>query len=255
MWPNLLALAGAALLLAIVPGPSTAVILRQALRNGRRAALAATLANEVGALCWALAASFGVSALVAASHVAYDVLRVAGALALVALGVQALWRSRRADSVGDEAREGDGADDMATSSAAMSSAMRAQVDEVNTTPTPSTASTALDTRRGAPRRKAPDDIWQAFRMGLVTTLANPKAAVFAASFLPQFVPAHAPVLATLLLLAVEWVFVDLCWYVVLIWLVSWARNWLTRSTVRRRLEQTTGLALIGFGARLAFERS
>lgn len=244
MWPNLLALAGAALLLAIVPGPSTAVILRQALRNGRRAALAATLANEVGALCWALAASLGVSALVTASQVAYDALRVVGAVALVALGVQALWRSRRGEGVGRRAHAHD-ASDATDRDDIMSSGVGAHADA---------ASTALDAGRVATRRNASGETWQAFRVGLVATLANPKAAVFAASFLPQFVPAHAPILATLLLLAVEWVLVDLCWYVVLIWLVSQAHDWLTRSTVRRRLEQVTGLALIGFGARLAFER-
>ncbi|HET9111409.1 MAG TPA: LysE family translocator [Ktedonobacterales bacterium] len=244
MWPNLLALAGAALLLAIVPGPSTAVILRQAVRSGRRAALAATLANEVGALCWALAASLGVSALVTASQVAYDALRVVGVVALVALGVQALWRSRR----GEDARHGahaHDASDAADTAVTMSSGAGAQAD---------TASIALDARCGATRPHPPGETWRAFRVGLVTTLANPKAAVFAATFLPQFVPAHAPILATLLLLAVEWVLVDLCWYVVLIWLVSQAHGWLTRSAVRRRLEQVTGLALIGFGARLAFER-
>lgn len=244
MWPNLLALAGAALLLAIVPGPSTAVILRQALSSGRRAALAATLANEVGALCWALAASLGVSALVAASQVAYDALRVVGAVALVALGVQALWRSRRGAGAQRRAHGRDITDETETG-ATLLSGVGAQADAT---------SPALDARSGATRRDAPDETWRAFRVGLVTTLANPKAAVFAASFLPQFVPAHAPVLATLLLLAVEWVLVDLCWYVVLIWLVSQVSAWLTRSAVRRRLEQVTGLALIGFGARLAFER-
>jgi hypothetical protein len=93
--PNLLACASAALLLAMVPGPSTAVVLRQTLRSGRRAALAATLANELGSLFWVLAAAVGLSALVAASQLAYDVLRLVGALVLVALGAQSLWRARR----------------------------------------------------------------------------------------------------------------------------------------------------------------
>ncbi len=251
MWPNLLALAGAALLLAIVPGPSTAVILSQALRSGRRAALAATLANEVGALCWALAASLGVSALVAASQVAYDILRVVGALALVALGIQALWRSRRASRAGRDAREAAGG---AGGIVANSPAPHAHKDALDVMPESPTSSTGLDATRDATPRAEPHETWQAFRAGLVTTLANPKAAVFAATFLPQFVPAHAPVLATLLLLAVEWVLVDLCWYIVLIWLVGHVRLWLTQAAVRRRLEQATGLALIGFGTRLAFER-
>jgi threonine/homoserine/homoserine lactone efflux protein len=45
---SFLAFAGAALLLAMVPGPSMAVIVRQTLRHGRGAGFAATLANEGG---------------------------------------------------------------------------------------------------------------------------------------------------------------------------------------------------------------
>lgn len=236
--PNLVACAGAALLLAIVPGPSTAVILRQTLRSGRRAALAATLANEVGALSWALAAAVGLSALVAASQAAYDALRLVGALVLVYLGVQSLWRSRRRAA---PTRTITGAAEAVAGSAAGARASEPQ---------------AAMSRDGdaPPASNPPGETWRAFRVGLVTTLANPKAAVFAASFLPQFVPPHAPVLATLLLLAVVWVLVDLCWYGVLVWTVSRAHKRFARSGVARRLEQATGLVLIGLGTRLAFER-
>lgn len=265
--PNVLACAGAALLLAIVPGPSTAVILREMLRSGRRAALAATLANELGALVWALTAAVGLSALVAASQVAYDVLRVVGALVLVFLGAQSLWRSRRAtprpaatgvnvgaSGAGTVAKAGTSATadesraDDARSGAGHGHAEPATgpaITAANRTAT-STAASAASSPSGQTRR--------AFRVGLVTTLANPKAAVFAASFLPQFVPPHAPVLATLLLLALVWVLVDLCWYGALVWTVSQAHERFVRSGVGRRLEQVTGLVLIGLGARLAFER-
>ena len=48
---------------------------------------------------WAAAAIAGVSALLAASETAYDVLRVAGAAYLVWLGLQALWSARRQEAV------------------------------------------------------------------------------------------------------------------------------------------------------------
>ena len=50
------------------------------------------------------------------------------------------------------------------------------------------------------------------------------------------------------------VLVDTSWYVVLAWLVSLARRVLTRPALRRRLEQVSGLAMVGFGVRLAVER-
>ena len=87
----------------------------------------------------------------------------------------------------------------------------------------------------------------------MTILANPKAAVFAASFLPQFVPAHAPMLPTLLLLSLTWVVMDTGWWVTLAWAVQRAQRVLTRPSVRQRLEQASGALLIGLGIRLALE--
>lgn len=82
--------------IAMVPGPSTAVVIRQTLRAGRRSAFGATMANQLGLLFWALAATFGLSSLLAASHVAYDAVRIAGAAILVLLGLQSLLRARAA---------------------------------------------------------------------------------------------------------------------------------------------------------------
>jgi threonine/homoserine/homoserine lactone efflux protein len=56
------------------------------------------LGLELGLYCWALFAGAGFAALVAASEVAYLVLRIVGAAVLLALGVRAFraaWRARR----------------------------------------------------------------------------------------------------------------------------------------------------------------
>jgi threonine/homoserine/homoserine lactone efflux protein len=69
-----------------------ALILRRAAMHGTRAAVPTVLGLELGLYLWALAAGTGLAALVAASDVAYTVLRVVGALVLLDLGVQA-WRA------------------------------------------------------------------------------------------------------------------------------------------------------------------
>lgn len=211
---NLLAFLGAAVLLAMTPGPSTLVVLRQTLRNGRRTAFATTLGNATGLMTWAIAAAFGLTALVAASQVAYDITRILGAIVLAALGVQSLLRARR-DRGNEFAKEAAG----------------------------ETAHGTADIPNG----------WQAYRTGLVTNLTNPKAAVFIVSFLPQFVPAHTPVFATILLLAALHSIISISWYNILAWMVSRARAMFVLLSVRRRLEQLSGLVLIGFGVRLAVE--
>ena len=81
-----------ALLLTITPGLDTALVLRAAITRGRRDAVATALGVVAGVLAWGAAAAVGVSALLTASTVAYDVLRLVGAGYLVWLGGRILWR-------------------------------------------------------------------------------------------------------------------------------------------------------------------
>jgi threonine/homoserine/homoserine lactone efflux protein len=94
---------------------------------------------------------------------------------------------------------------------------------------------------------------RAYWHGLVTNFANPKAGVFAVSFLPQFVPRGAPVLPTLLAFAVIWALVDLVWYVPLVRPAGRVGGVLRRPSVRRRMERISGVVLVGLGVRLATE--
>jgi len=81
----------AAALLTVVPGPDNALLLRNALRGGRSYAVATAAGCAIGLVCWGLIAAFGLTALVTASRVGYNMLRVAGAVYLVALGLS-MWR-------------------------------------------------------------------------------------------------------------------------------------------------------------------
>ena len=88
----------AVLLISASPGPAMALIFRRAALRGWRAAVPTVLGLELGLYCWALFAGAGFAALVAASEVAYLVLRIVGAAVLLALGVRAFraaWRARR----------------------------------------------------------------------------------------------------------------------------------------------------------------
>ena len=86
-----------AAVLSVTPGAATALVIRSALRGGPREALLTIAGNSVGVLAWALLSAVGVAAVVAASQVAFEALKLAGAGVLVVLGVQALLRARRGD--------------------------------------------------------------------------------------------------------------------------------------------------------------
>jgi threonine/homoserine/homoserine lactone efflux protein len=87
---TLISFLGVAVLLSLLPGPATALVVRAAAVHGRREAFHTVLGNSTGIMFWALASVLGISALVAASEVAFTVLKVVGAFVLVCLGVQAL---------------------------------------------------------------------------------------------------------------------------------------------------------------------
>ncbi|MEY4170952.1 MAG: hypothetical protein RLZ94_2025 [Actinomycetota bacterium] len=90
----------AVVVIAASPGPAVVLILQRAGAHGFRAAIPTVLGIEAGLFLWALAAGTGMAALVAASETAFLILRVAGAIFLVYLGVKAIrsgWRLRGRD--------------------------------------------------------------------------------------------------------------------------------------------------------------
>jgi threonine/homoserine/homoserine lactone efflux protein len=96
--------------------------------------------------------------------------------------------------------------------------------------------------------------WRAYRQGLINDLANPKMAAFFVSMLPQFVPVgigHAAALGAFLGLGFMFSGITLVWLVGYSMVVAGGRRLLDRPRVRRGIDAIAGLALIGFGVRLA----
>ncbi|MFI9402247.1 LysE family translocator [Nocardia sp. NPDC052316] len=191
-------------LAAMVPGPTTALVIRRSALGGARAAVPIIGGMQVGLYAWIAASAFGLSALVAASDVAYVVIRIIGAAVLIYLGVQA-WRAARNPSG------------------------EALVDE--------------DAVGAKP--------WRAAGIGMLTNLTNPKVAVFAFAFYPQFVAPEANILATTLLLGLLHLVIDATWFITVAVFVGRARAFFAETRVRQWLERITGTVLVALGVRLA----
>lgn len=91
----LLGYLGVVTMITITPGPDTALVLRNAMRHGWTAGVRTGLGSAAGLLIWGLAAGLGISAVLAASALAFAVLKLAGAAYLGYLGVRMLWRAWR----------------------------------------------------------------------------------------------------------------------------------------------------------------
>lgn len=120
----------------------------------------------------------------------------------------------------------------------------------------------LQAWRGA-RRAATDELvvalrgrtpGAAFRASLVSIAANPKAAVFAISLFPQFLPRSGPLVPTVVALATIQVLIDSAWSAGLVLLAGRAGAVWRSIAVRQRLERALGAILIALGLELALDR-
>lgn len=87
---HLLAFALISFLLIIVPGPNVLFIISRSLMLGRTAGVGTALGGQIGVYVQVAAVAFGIGAVVERSVAVFTVLKLAGAIYLVYLGIQAV---------------------------------------------------------------------------------------------------------------------------------------------------------------------
>jgi len=93
--PQVLPFLAIAVFVVVTPGVDTALVTRNALLHGRRAAILTALGVNAGIAMWATASAFGLGALLHRSEALFTTVRLVGAAYLVVLGAQAVWWSWR----------------------------------------------------------------------------------------------------------------------------------------------------------------
>ncbi|MFF4382702.1 LysE family translocator [Kitasatospora sp. NPDC001547] len=198
-------------MLTVMPGLDTALVLRSAITLGRRRAFATALGILCGVLVWGVAAAVGATAVLTASRLLYDVLRLAGAGYLAWLGIGMVLRTLKG-----RGRSGPG-----------------------------------EAAGGAGATTAEATWARSWARGLGTSLLNPKNGVFYMAMLPQFIPDGAPHLLMGVVLAAVHDLEGLVWFSALIFGTHLVRRWLNRGSVQRAIDAVTGTVLVGFGIKLA----
>jgi threonine/homoserine/homoserine lactone efflux protein len=242
-----------ACLIVITPGPDMAMVTKNALDGGRRAALLTALGTVTGLLVWMAASAVGIVAVLRTSAVVFTVVKLCGAAYLLILGAQALLAARRpapspltADgpATGGQVADGPISDGPAAGSPAASGRAAAG---------PAAGRWAAIRRRLRGRRPPRLLTGPPWRQGLLCNLLNPKIAVLFTSLIPQFVapgqsaPLQAAVLAGI------FVAITLVWLTGYAFAASAAQQVLRRGRVQRAMRAITGTALVGLGVRLAAE--
>ena len=207
--------AAAVFVLNATPGVDFLLTVSRTLQGGARAGMATVAGINAGCVVHALAAAFGLAAVLAVNSGAFKIIQWAGAAYLVWLGIGMLRQAGRAGA--DVAMAAD-------SSAPVSS---------------------------APVHSG----WVDFRVGLLTNVLNPKVALFFLAFLPQFVPADSPSkTASFLMLGLWFVVQSSLFSLALVALAAQLSRLGSTAGARRALSAVGGLLFVALALRLLRER-
>ncbi|ACU91152.1 LysE family translocator [Desulfomicrobium baculatum] len=193
-----------AVTLNLYPGPDTIYILTRSTAQGRAAGVASALGISSGCVIHALLGALGLAAVVMASATAYQMIKWAGAVYLVYLGLTMLR------AYGHDAAH------------------------------------AVSTKQSTGR---------IYVQGVITSLLNPKVALFFLALIPQFIaPSAAHPGLSFLALGLTFVATSTLWSLVLAMAAGAFHRRLASGPGARWLKRLGGGLLIGLGARLAFSK-
>jgi threonine/homoserine/homoserine lactone efflux protein len=216
---QLLLFVAAGLLLNLTPGPDVLYLVTHALRSGARSGIVAALGITAGCFVHIVAAALGVSALMAASATAFMVLKWAGALYLVYVGLRMLLSTKQSATF--------------LGAAYASSTKATDIFDIKNVPA--------------------NAFMTIFSKGFATNALNPKVALFFLAFLPQFIApgvVNKPLAFFLLglLFTFNGMWVNIGWAVAAAWV---ARKAQSVQTSMLWLDRVAGTLFIAFGLKLA----
>ncbi len=202
----------ASLVIAVTPGPGVFYIVTRSITQGRCAGLASVAGVAVGNLGNAIAASLGLATLFAISAIAFTVVKYAGAMYLVYLGVRTIWSP---SSVASDAPQDSRA---------------SLVSQPPDYPLPVAS------------------LKRIFTDGFLAALFNPKTAIFFAAFVPQFLDASSATPVGTAALSVLFVLIAASTDAIYALMASTARGWVVgKPTAARAGRFLSGGAFIALG--------
>ncbi|MGG4496342.1 LysE family translocator [Brevibacillus reuszeri] len=95
----------------------------------------------------------------------------------------------------------------------------------------------------------------AFLQGFLTNLLNPKVAVFFLTFLPQFLPAGSDPFLPFFTMGITYTILTVIWFLLYVYIIDLMSAWMKKPSTQRAVQGISGLVLLLFGMKLAFEKN
>jgi threonine/homoserine/homoserine lactone efflux protein len=205
----------ATFLISAAPGPNMLLIMNQSVRYGLRASIYSMAGCMTALMIMFTMSALGLGVVLQNAPTVFDALRWLGALYLAYLGYK-VWTA------------------------------------------PFTASTLSDNNKieiknnsTSGSKNAAYSVFSLYKTGFFTAGSNPKALLFAAAFLPQFIQANLPQMPQLLILLATFSVLEVLWYFIYaLGGLSMAQQ-LRKPNILRLFNRVTGGAFIGFAGLMA----
>lgn len=94
-----------------------------------------------------------------------------------------------------------------------------------------------------------------FKQGFFTDLLNPKVAVFFLTFFPQFVESGSNTFLPFLIMGITFTVLSAIWLLLYVYLMNQISAFMRKPKAQNIIEGITGTILIGFGIKLALEKT
>ena len=212
----------ATFLISAAPGPNMLLIMNQSVRFGLRASMASMAGCMTALMIMFTLSALGLGVLLLNSPAIFDALRWAGALYLAYLGYK-VWTAP----------------------------VETEASEFNQTDSYAINSNVSNKYAGYSHEHSFSEQLQHYKVGFLTAGSNPKALLFAAALLPQFIQADLPQVPQLVILLATFSVLEILWYFIYAFGGLSMAQQLRKPNVMRWFNRVTGGAFIGFAGVMA----
>ena len=258
----------AAAALCLTPGIDTVYILMRTIAGGRAEGLASALGINTGLVVHTVLVAAGLSLVLAASPVAFNVIKFAGAAYLVVMGVRSIVSQGSSFAqIAEEHADEDNADEVDKNAVATqrcagnacadntraSEALAPSRSEVACVGT-ATAETSVSSDKETAAVQHHAGVRRIYAQGVLTNVLNPKIILFFLALLPQFIATpneHGPL--PFLVLGLTYVVLSTLWTVVIVLIAAPFSHLLMRSPRAGRITGVvSGVVYVLLGAMIFF---